>query len=140
MMLRIARTLIALTTLALFSSPALAVEPIDGTYVDPGGYVEIRVGSCGNTRCGDITRIIRRKPGASLNDENNDNPALRDRPMLGLRILSDLRWDDGAWRGKVYNPEDGGTYRTEVRPRPNGSLEVKGCLAFFCRTQIWPAA
>ena len=46
----------------------------------------------------------------------------------------------GAWRGRVYNPEDGGTYRTEVRPRAGGALEVKGCVAFICRTRVWSAA
>jgi len=125
---------------ALSATPAAAQRSIDGTYVDSGGYTEITVGPCGNSRCGEITRIVRRKPGEPDNDVHNDNPALRDRPILGIRILHDLVWDDGAWRGEVYNPEDGETYRTEVRPGANGSLEVKGCVAVFCRTRVWPAA
>mgnify|MGYP000633948897 CR=1 FL=1 len=125
---------------ALLASPAVAQRSIDGTYVDSGGYTEITVAPCGNARCGQITRIIRRKPGEPDNDVHNDDPALRDRPILGITILKDLRWDDGAWRGEVYNPEDGETYRTEVRPAANGSLEVKGCVAFFCRTRVWTAA
>ncbi len=119
---------------------ATAQQAIDGTYVDSGGFVEITVEPCGAARCGKITRIIRRKPGESELDAHNDDPALRDRPILGLTLLQDLRWDDGAWRGEVYNPEDGGTYRTEVRPAANGALEVKGCLLFICRTRIWTAA
>ena len=138
--MKIISTAITAFAFSLIATPALAADAIDGTYLDPGGFVQIRVGDCGANKCGDITRVIKRKPGSSLNDENNDNPALRSRPILGVRILSGLRWDDGAWRGQVYNPEDGGTYRTEVRARANGSLEVKGCLAFICRTQIWPAA
>lgn len=129
----------ALASGALVSG-AQAQRSIDGTYVDSGGYVEITVGPCGNARCGEITRIIRRKPGEPTNDAHNDDPALRDRPILGITLLQDLRWEDGAWRGEVYNPEDGGTYRTEVRPSANGALEVKGCVAFLCRTRVWPAA
>lgn len=119
--------------------PALAQSNIDGTYTDTDGYVEITVVRCGSYRCGTITRIIRRKPGEPLNDAHNDDPDLRSRPILGIRLLQNLRWDDGAWRGTVYNPEDGNTYRTEVRPGNNGTLEVRGCVTLFCRTRVWPA-
>ncbi|MEL1249241.1 DUF2147 domain-containing protein [Aurantiacibacter gilvus] len=126
-------------TLAGLAMPALAQSNIDGTYSDTDGYVEITVERCGNYRCGTITRIIRRKPGEPMNDAHNDDPDLRSRPILGIRLLQDLRWDDGVWRGTVYNPEDGNTYRTEVRPAANGALEVKGCVTLFCRTRMWPA-
>lgn len=125
---------------ALFASPAAAQSNIDGTYVDSGGYTEITVAACGNARCGEITRIVKRKPGEPNRDVHNDDPALRDRPILGITILQNLRWDDGVWRGDVYNPEDGNTYRTEVRRAAGGALEVKGCVTLFCRTRVWPAA
>ncbi|RIV81635.1 DUF2147 domain-containing protein [Aurantiacibacter xanthus] len=125
--------------LAFAASPALAVDAIDGVYIDSGGYVEITVAPCGQARCGKITRIIRRKPGESDRDAHNDNPALRNRPILGLTLLSGLQWRDGAWRGEVYNPEDGETYRTVVRAGADGALEVEGCLGPFCRKRIWPA-
>ncbi len=130
----------AAAAIALLAPPAAAQRSIDGTYVDSGGYVEITVAPCGIRRCGHITRIIRRKPGEPDYDVHNDDPALRNRPILGLRLLQNLRWEDGAWRGQVYNPEDGNTYRTEVRAAANGALEVKGCLAILCRTRVWPAA
>ncbi len=125
---------------AMLATPAAAQSNIDGTYVDSGGYTEITVARCGSARCGEITRIIKRKPGEPNRDVHNDDPSLRDRPILGITVLQNLRWDDGAWRGEVYNPEDGNTYRTEVRPAANGALEVKGCVTLFCRTRVWPAA
>jgi len=122
------------------SSAAAAMQPIDGRYVDSGGFVEITIAACGNARCGTITRIIKDKPGEPDNDIYNKNPALRDRPILGIRLLTGLRWEKDAWRGQVYNPEDGGTYKVFVKPASAGRLEVKGCLAFLCRTRIWGAA
>jgi len=128
------------------ASPAAAQGTIDGVWRDDGGYVEITVGPCAalasgpSGRCGRITRIIRMKPGETDRDRHNDNPTLRQRPILGITILSGLIWRDGAWRGRVYNPEDGGTYRAEVRPGARGTLEVKGCLGFICRTKVWPSA
>ena len=124
---------------ALTGAPALAVDAIDGVYVDSGGYVEITVARCGQARCGKITRIIRRKPGESDRDAHNEDPALRNRPILGLTLLSGLQWRDGAWRGEVYNPEDGGSYRSVVRAGAGGALEVEGCLGPFCRKRVWPA-
>ena len=124
---------------ATIATPASAQTSIDGKYRDSDGYIEMTVAPCGSARCGTVTRIIKRKPGEPMNDAHNDDPALRDRPIRGIRILQNLRWDDGAWRGQVYNPEDGGTYRTEVRKRANQSLEVKGCVTFICKTRIFPA-
>ena len=131
---------LALGAAAAFAPPAAAATAIDGTYLDAGGYVHITIRPCGAARCGVITRIVRRKPGEPDNDVHNDNPALRDRPILGLTILTNLRYRNGAWRGQVYNPEDGGTYRAVVNPGAGGALRVQGCLAVICRTQTWPAA
>lgn len=130
----------ALVASLLMPATASAQSNIDGVYRDSDGYTEITVSRCGDARCANITRIVRRKPGGFDNDQHNENPALRDRPILGLRILSNLRWDDGAWRGRVYNPEDGKSYRAVVRPGRNGALDVQGCVAVFCRTVTWPAA
>ena len=132
--------LAAAAALVTLAPAASAQRSIDGTYNDPGGYVEITVDRCGNARCGTISRIVKVKPGETRFDRHNDDRSLRDRPILGIRVLQNLRWDDGAWRGRVYNPEDGDTYRVEVRPARGGALEVKGCVAVFCKTQTWPAA
>jgi uncharacterized protein (DUF2147 family) len=130
--------LLACSLALLGAAPALAQDRIAGTYLDSGGFVEITVNPCGDALCGEITRIVKRKPGEPDRDVHNDDPALRDRPLVGVRILQDLRWDNGAWRGEVYNPEDGGTYRAVVRRGENGTLRVQGCLAFLCRTRVWP--
>ena len=131
---------IAILPFAVAAPATAAVPAIDGRYVDDGGFVEITVAPCGTARCGTITRIIKRKPGEPLNDAHNDNPALRARAIRGITILQDLRFSDGAWRGRIYNPEDGNTYRAEVRPAARGGLEVKGCLSFICRTRNFPSA
>ena len=130
---------IAILATAIATPAVAAPASIDGKSRDSDGYIEMTVAPCGNARCGTITRIIKRKPGEPMNDAHNDNPSLRSRPIKGIDILQNLRWDDGAWRGQVYNPEDGNTYRTEVRKRANGSLEVKGCVAIICKTRIFPA-
>lgn len=133
-------TIAALGAVATMPTGAASMQPIDGVYVDSGGFTQITVERCGAVRCGTITRILKKKPGEPNNDAYNNNPDLRSRPILGIRVLSQLRWDGDEWKGKAYNPEDGNTYTVYVRPVSGGQLAVKGCIAFLCRTQIWPAA
>lgn len=52
--------------------------------------------------------------GKTVTDRNNPDPALRERPLTGLRLLTGLRYDpaDGKWiDGRVYDTENGRTYR-----------------------------
>ena len=73
-------------------------------------------------------------------DRNNPDATLKRQPILGLQILSELKLSadrSDQWEGNVYNPEDGHTYSVYLRPN-DSSMEVEGCLAFFCRTQVWP--
>ena len=53
-------------------------------------------------------------------------------------FLGDFRWDGEVWDdGWLANPEDGKTYRGEIRPVGDGVLDLKGCAFVFCRSQIW---
>ena len=51
-------------------------------------------------------------------------------------IALDKRDADG-WRGTVYDPRSGQTYRVYVRRSSAARLDVKGCFAFICETQQW---
>jgi uncharacterized protein (DUF2147 family) len=48
--------------------------------------------------------------------------------------------DDDIWRGKVYDPKTGKTYRSEVSLQSANKLKMKGCIAFFCQGQDWTRA
>ncbi len=39
--------------------------------------------------------------------------------------------------GRIYNPENGRTYRASLKLRSPDLLEVKGCLLIVCDTQVW---
>ncbi len=60
-------------------------------------------------------------------DQNNKDPKLRDRSIVGIVIMWHLRYDDGEYvDGYVYNPEDGGTYRLNAEVLSPESLKVHG--------------
>lgn len=90
--------------------------------------------------CGRLIQILKTKPGAPKFDVNNHNPALRRRPIQGITILDSLTDNGADWRGTIYDPRDGKSYKSIVSRNPDGSLKVRGCIAFFCQTQRWAPA
>lgn len=54
--------------------------------------------------------------GKPLMDLNNPDPALRSQPLLGLRLLWDLRFEDDRWiGGRVYDSDNGHTFDCTVQ-------------------------
>jgi uncharacterized protein (DUF2147 family) len=74
-------------------------------------------------------------------DRLNPDPALRDRPIIGLEIVRGFRYDgDDVWvDGKIYDPKKGKTYSCKMTLREDGSLFVRGFIgfSFIGRTTVW---
>ena len=64
---------------------------------------------------------------------------LKDKPLVGLKILWGLKKTGNEWTdGKIFNPTDGGTYSSKVRLLDGGkTLEVTGSWMFIKRSQRW---
>jgi uncharacterized protein (DUF2147 family) len=73
-------------------------------------------------------------------DVHNKDPKLRDRPLVGIVLMWNLRYDDGEYvDGYVYNPEDGGTYRLKTEVLSPEAMKVRGYLgiSLFGQSKIW---
>ena len=73
-------------------------------------------------------------------DTENDDPALRSRPIVGIVLIWKLRYEDGEYvDGYVYNPEDGNTFRIEVKVLDRNSLKIHGYvgISLLGQSQIW---
>ncbi|MBY9063238.1 DUF2147 domain-containing protein [Sphingomonas yunnanensis] len=134
-----ALALLAPVALAIPAS-ADAAAPIAGRYLTEDGAGVVTVGPCEGSVCGRLTTILKKRPGAPDTDVNNSDAALRSRPILGLPILSGFTDEGKDWRGKIYDPRNGKTYKSIVARNADGTLNVKGCIAFFCQTQVWKPA
>lgn len=132
---------IAAAALLAASSPALADGPIAGRWTTQDKDAIVSIGKCGASVCGKIARFLITPPqGADQRDINNPNAAQRKRKLLGLPILTGFKKDGKVWRGKIYDPNSGKTYRSILRRKSANVLEVKGCVGPFCQTQIWRKA
>ena len=129
--------LVALVTAA----PLLAAQPIEGRWMTAEKDAVITIDDCGSSLCGKITRFLVPPPqGADQRDVNNSNASLRNRKLLGMPVLTGFSKDDDVWRGQIYDPKSGKTYRSIVRRKSANQLEVKGCIGPFCQTQVWTKA
>jgi uncharacterized protein (DUF2147 family) len=120
--------------------PAQAAQPINGRYVTEDGAALVEVGPCGGKTCGRIVRVLKARPGAAATDVNNKEASLRSRPIVGMPVLSEFTDGGSDWRGRIYDPRNGKTYKSIVLRNPDGTLKVQGCIAFICKTQTWRPA
>jgi len=142
-------TLLGLAGALLLAAPAASGEdnPLLGTWLTEDRESKVEIYPCGTALCGKIVEILDpEKPGAkALLDTRNEDPALRGRPILGLRILegfmreSERRWVDG----QGYNPRSGRVYDgVEIELKDDGRLAVGGCIIWglLCDSETWSRA
>lgn len=123
------------------TSPALAADPIAGRWLTEERDAVIEIARCGSSWCGRIARFLVAPPdGLDQRDINNPEPRLRTRRLLGMPVLSQFREETDLWRGQIYDPKSGKSYRSVVRRTGPDTLEVKGCIGPFCQAQVWRRA
>lgn len=122
------------------TAPANAAAPVSGLWLTTEKDSIVEIAPCGDALCGRITRILSPTPQGPPRDSNNPNPALRNRPILGLAILTGFRDAGKTWQGSIYDPRAGKTYKSFLTLLANGTLQVKGCIGPFCKTMPWTRA
>jgi uncharacterized protein (DUF2147 family) len=95
-----------------------------------------RITACGDALCGYIVTIAPRndpETGRPWTDKHNPDPGRRSRPLTGAMVLISLRQSaPGAWTGKLYNHDDGGTYEGHVIEQGPNNIRVEGCALGVC--------
>ncbi|MBL4869860.1 MAG: DUF2147 domain-containing protein [Robiginitomaculum sp.] len=138
-MYRILTILILLHHMTSYSAYANEVGDLEGRWrtVRHGALVEIT--DCGNgTPCATLFWANPTLLGDVKYDDRNRNKDLRNRPLIGVPIFWGFTPSKNGWgRGRLYNPDDGKTFRAFLRPLSATELRVTGCLGPFCRSQTW---
>ena len=128
-------------------------HPIEGTWRTVLNS-EVTIAACPGGFCGTLSNIVvpsegltaeelaaaQAMPPESFTDQRNKDPNLRNRPMLGLQILT-LRLSDQphVLDGDIYNPQDGNTYSGYVEMLGPDQVRLNGCVLFnvLCRGEDW---
>ena len=124
---------------------ALAVAPspsaIEGDWLNADRNAIVRIAPCGAQLCGAIVRVLAHGPNVPRTDVRNPDPALRSRPLAGLRVLTGFSRDGAQWTGgRAYDAKTGRSYKAKLAPNADGSLIVTGCILFLCKSQKWVRA
>lgn len=127
--------------LAMIGLTAQANDAVVGLWLTKDGESRVKLERCGEVICGTIVWLKKAQndDGSPIVDSNNDDKALRTRPIVGLQIMSGFRateprvWGDG----EIYNPEDGRTYEPTLTLLNDEQLELEACILFFCQSQVW---
>lgn len=111
---------------------------IDDATGKPKSVVEIYQARDGSF-AGHVVEILDTKEGPNPRCVNCKGTN-KDKPIKGMVILWGLKPDGaGHWSGgRVLDPENGKTYKSKLALLDDGrKLGMSGCIAFFCRQQVW---
>lgn len=81
--------------------------------------------------------------GKPKTDKNNSDKSKQDRPIMGMKLLTDFEHKGGTWEnGTIYDPKNGKTYSCIIKKKDNKTLEVRGYvgISLIGRTVEWTKA
>ena len=141
-MKKIVLTIISVMLAASAASAAFAQDVIGKWKLDDGTAI-VEVYKSGDAYNGKIVWLEEPTDadGTPAKDNNNPDPALRTRELIGLNMLSGLKKtaDNEYSGGKIYDPGNGKTYNCSMKVEGNvlkvrGSLDKRGLIG---RTMDW---
>ena len=141
---------ITIAILFLSSTVVTANESILGEWVTEEGKSHIVISECEVGLCGNIIWIKeltypaddeKGMAGKTRIDRENPNSTLQNRPLIGLQFLSGFKVkNSNIWEeGKIYDPENGETYKCKMTLVDPNTLNVRGYIGFtwIGRTTVW---
>ena len=128
----------------LVAGAASAADPavgrwktIDGDTGKPKSYVEITQAANG-TLSGRIVELINpSRPNPTCDKCKDDR---KGKPITGMEIIRGMK-DEGGGNyacGTILKPDEGKYYKSKMTLVEGGKkLEVSGCVACICKSQVW---
>lgn len=129
------RLILGMIAMAAFAASEARADPI-GEWRVADGNATVQIRKCGAGFCGFVA-TTRTAPGK---DEKNPDPAKRNRSVLGIEVLINLRpAGNNLWTGTTYNAEDGQYYNAKVSVQGDRALQIQGCVpnSGVCGSETW---
>jgi uncharacterized protein (DUF2147 family) len=131
-----------LVLLVLIANVSVASDAIEGVWVtsDGDGLIEFQLQdeNLSGVIAGSLSDPNRAKPARY--DDLNPDPNLRERPLLGLAIVTNLLSSgSNEWKGQVYDPNTGKTYKCTLTLVNADTLKLRGYIGFSLlgKTRVW---
>jgi uncharacterized protein (DUF2147 family) len=131
---------------ALFSLQtafAQAGDAVLGKWINPSGEGQIQIYKKGNLYFGKLAWLKAPNDDASgqpKTDKNNPDKTQQSKPLLGLEILKNFKFDgDDVYEdGTKYDPKNGKTYSCKMTINGN-KLKIRGFIgiSLLGRSETW---
>ena len=133
-----------ITMFVLSTSMINNPDDVLGFWMTEGDKAKIEIYKEGGKYHGKIVWLKEplNEEGKQKLDKENPDKALRNKPILGIRLIKNFVFDDGQWEdGEIYDPESGKTYSARMKLK-NGELDVRGYIGapMFGRSVVWTRA
>ena len=118
-----------------------SADTIEGYWLSSGSIIEVK--TCDEFICAEISHVFVSDGTDPLTvfDENNSNKELQNRPLVGVNLFEGFKKELISNKvlkgGKIYNPNDGKSYKAKLTLLKNNNLEVQGCVLFVCDGEEW---
>ncbi len=135
--------LITLAMLLATALPAAAADPavgrwktIDGDTGQAKSIVEISQNADGSLSGRIVELLNPSRPNPTCDKCKDDR---KNKPITGMEIIRGMRRDGEDYAGgTILKPDEGKVYKSKMELIEGGSkLEVSGCVAFICKSQVW---
>jgi uncharacterized protein (DUF2147 family) len=128
----------------VMAGEALAADPT-GLWTTEKGKAMIEISDCGGALCGKIAWLAQPndpQTGGPATDKKNRDETKRQQPLVGTQIVHGMKpsGQGDRWSGRVYNPEDGGTYAAHMTMKSDDTLRIEGCMMVICSGETWKRA
>jgi uncharacterized protein (DUF2147 family) len=133
--------LMAFVSIFLAADISFAAAPSDilGLWHTAKKDAKIEIYKCGKKYCGKIVWLKESRypagskegvPGTPILDSNNPNPVLRNKPLVGVKILIDFVFvGPSSWEnGRIYNSDNGKVYSGKMTLISRDKLNVRGFI------------
>ena len=124
---------LAAAVVILASTPARA-DPAGLWRERDGGT--IRVYPCGVGYCAVIASVnpaLDPATGRPATDKNNPDAQKRNRPLVGVAVLSSMRPSGpGKWSGRLYDTDRGRNLAGHLVEIDAGTIRIEGCVIGIC--------
>lgn len=125
----------------MLSSVAHADGP-EGTWLSQDGRTKVQIVNCSGKLCATVVWLGEPNDpatGQPKTDKHNPDPQKRNRPLLGLQVARGMTHSGpNVWSGKIYNADDGRTYKANLTLNGSGTAQVQGCvLMVLCKSHTW---
>ncbi|MGD9327342.1 MAG: DUF2147 domain-containing protein [Cyclobacteriaceae bacterium] len=134
---------IPLLTVLIFQFSVYAQKSPDkiiGLWLNDEKTNKIEIYKVGDTYSGKIVWIAQldKNPGFSPKDKNNPNPEKRNQSILGMDIITGLKYSKGKWlKGSIYNPQKGIYADCKVELPAETRLDLIVSKGVFSKTKTW---